>query len=74
MEADEAKDPGKRLEVQAALQDGDLVAVHSRLRRPAGQPDIAVVHIFRFEQGRIAEAWDIAQVAPEKVVNENGMF
>jgi len=74
MEEDEARNPGKRLDVQQALQDGDHVAVHSRVRRSTGEPDIAVVHIFRFEQGRIAELWDIAQVAPKQIVNENGMF
>ncbi len=74
MEEDEARSPGKRLDVQVALEDGDYVAVHSRLRRSADEPDIAVVHIFRFEQGRIAELWDVVQVAPQELVNENGMF
>jgi len=74
MEEDEARTPGKKLDVQVALQDGDYVAVHSRLRRGPAEPEIAVVHIFRFEDGRIVEAWDIAQVAPEPMVNENGMF
>jgi predicted SnoaL-like aldol condensation-catalyzing enzyme len=74
MEEDEARNPGKRLDVQVALQDGNYVAVHSRLRRSTAEPDLAVVHIFRFEQGRIAELWDIAQVAPQHIVNENGMF
>ncbi len=74
MEEDEARNPGKILDVQAAIEDGDRVAVHSRLRRPGGQPEIAVVHLFRFEHGRIAELWDVAMVAPEQVVNANGMF
>src|SRR5262245_62594985 len=74
MEEDEARNPGKKLEVQHALQDGDFVAVHSRLRRGRGEPEIAVVHLFRFENGRVAELWDIVQVAPEKIVNEHGMF
>lgn len=74
MEDDEKRNPGKILDVQVALQDGDYVAVHSRLRRGSAEPEIAVVHIFRFEDRRIAEAWDIVQVAPEQIVNENGMF
>ena len=74
MEEDEARNPGKKLDVQVALQDGNYVAVHSRLRRSSSEPDIAVVHIFRFEQGKISEAWDIAQVAPNQIVNMNGMF
>ena len=74
MEEDEAMNPGKELHVQRALEDGNHVAVHSRLQRGAGQPDIAVVHIFRFEDGKVAELWDVAQVAPEQIVNTNGMF
>jgi predicted SnoaL-like aldol condensation-catalyzing enzyme len=71
---DEAKHPGKQLDVRLALQDGDHVAVHSRLKHPAFEPEVAVVHIFRFENGRIVEAWDIVQMAPEQIVNTNGMF
>lgn len=74
MEEDEARHPGKKLDVQVVLQEGSYVAVHSRLGGGSAEPDIAVVHIFRFENGLIAELWDIAQVAPKKMVNENGMF
>ena len=55
MEEDEARNPGKKLDVQVALQEGNYVAVHSRLRRGSTEPDIAVVHIFRFEDRRIVE-------------------
>jgi predicted SnoaL-like aldol condensation-catalyzing enzyme len=74
MEDDEARHPGKQLDVQVALQDGDYVAVHSRLRRTVDDPGFAVVHLFRFEQGRIAEMWDVVQAVPEEIVNANGMF
>lgn len=74
MEEDEARNPGKSLDVQVAVEDGDYVAVHSRLRRGADDPGFAVVHIFRFERGRIAEMWDVVQAVPREIVNENGMF
>jgi predicted SnoaL-like aldol condensation-catalyzing enzyme len=74
MEENESTDPGKVLTVRTALEDGDYVAVHSRLTRAASGLDMAVVHIFRFEGDRIVELWDIGQMVPEKVVNENGMF
>ncbi|MFI7966545.1 nuclear transport factor 2 family protein, partial [Acinetobacter baumannii] len=35
---------------------------------------LAVAHICRFEKGKIAEFWDIGQVQPDPLVNENGMF
>ena len=74
MEDDESRNPGKRLEVQTAIQDGDYVAVHSRLSRAASDLDMAVVHIFRFENDRIAELWDVGQAVPKNIANENGMF
>lgn len=58
--------------VQRALQDGDVVAVHSHVR--LGAKGIAVVHILRFEAGKIVEFWDVGQEVPENSPNENGMF
>ena len=66
--------PGKALEVLRALQDGPLVAVHSRVRLTSAGPAIALTHWFRFEDGRIVEMWDIGQAEPEQMVNQNGMF
>lgn len=66
--------PNKVFEVQRALEEGELVAVHSRVRQSEEELDIAVIHIFRFENDKIVELWDFGQVAPEVQVNENGMF
>jgi predicted SnoaL-like aldol condensation-catalyzing enzyme len=66
--------PNKVLEVQRALQDGNEVAVFSRVRRHPDDLCGAVVHIFHFEGGRIVEFWDIGQAVPENSINENGMF
>ena len=74
MEQNATKNPNKVFEVQRALQDGDHVAVLSRVRQTPGDRGGAVVHIFRFEDDRIVEFWDIGQAVPESNVNENGMF
>ena len=74
MEHNAAASPNKSLEVQRALQDGDCVAVFSRVRQKPGELGAAVVHILRFESGRIVELWDIGQPVPVDAVNENGMF
>lgn len=66
--------PDKTFEVQRALVDGDWVAVHSRLSMPSTAMTIAVVHLFRFEAGKIAELWDVGQAQPEQMVNQIGMF
>lgn len=74
MEENAAQDPDKVLEVQRVLQDGEHVAVFSRIRRTPADRGAAVVHIFRFRDGRIAELWDVGQAVPENPVNEHGMF
>jgi predicted SnoaL-like aldol condensation-catalyzing enzyme len=74
MEENAAKFPAKRLEIQRAVEEGDLVAVHSRVRMKPGDAGGAVVHIFKFKANRIAELWDIGQEAPQSSPNEHGMF
>jgi len=66
--------PDTTLAVQHVWEDGDLVAVHSRVTHGADAPEIAVVHMFRFEGDRIAELWDVGQEKPKDSPNENGMF
>jgi predicted SnoaL-like aldol condensation-catalyzing enzyme len=74
MEQNVAANPGQVLHIERAIEEGDLVAVHSRVRMGADAPDVALVHIFRFEGDRIAELWDIAQPPPAESPNEHGMF
>jgi predicted SnoaL-like aldol condensation-catalyzing enzyme len=74
MEANAVKNPDKVFDVQRALEDGEYVAVFSRVRQNPQDRGGALVHIFRFEGDRIAELWDIGQPVPENLVNENGMF
>jgi predicted SnoaL-like aldol condensation-catalyzing enzyme len=69
-----AKFPDTTLEVQRIFEDGELVAVHSRVQHGPDEPEIAVVHIFRFEGDWIAELWDVGQVAPADSPNKYGMF
>lgn len=69
-----ARFPRTAIEIQRALEEGALVAVHSRVRHePAGRA-IAVVHIFRFRGERIVELWDVAMQEPQDAPNEHGMF
>lgn len=68
------RSPNKSFEVQRAIAEGPLVAVHSRVQMQTPALTIAVVHIFRFEGGKIAELWDIGQMQPESLANEQGMF
>ena len=70
----QAQFPNKRLMVKNVLADEDLVEVHSNIVLTPGEAGIAVVHIFRFEEGRIVEMWDIGQVIPLVSPNRLGAF
>lgn len=74
MEENASKNPEKSIEFQRTLEDGDFVAVHSRVRMSVNDPGAALVHIFRFRDGEIVELWDVAQPVPKDCPNENGMF
>ena len=74
MEQNEAQSPNKVLEVQLVLEEGDRVVVFSHVRQAVGDSGAAVVHIFRFDGGRVVELWDVGQPVPDPVVNEHGMF
>ena len=74
MEDNAKKNPNKVFEIKRSLQDGDLVATHSHVRQKPGDPGAAVAHIFRFEDDKIAELWDLGQAVPLETVNENGIF
>ena len=66
--------PGTKIDVQRAIAEGDLVAVHSRVQHAPDRPAIAVVHLFRFEGDKIAELWDVGMEVPKDSPNENGVF
>jgi predicted SnoaL-like aldol condensation-catalyzing enzyme len=66
--------PNTKIDVQRAIAEGDLVAVHSRVQHAPERPAIAVVHIFRFEGEKIAELWDVGMEVPKDSPNENGAF
>src|SRR5512139_4103561 len=74
MEENARQNPNKSLEVKHALAEGEFVTVHARVQHKPGEPGAAVMHIFRFENGRIVELWDVGQAVPEQSPNQYGMF
>jgi predicted SnoaL-like aldol condensation-catalyzing enzyme len=74
MEENARQNPGKIFEIKRAIAEGDFVAVHSHVRQNSGDLGAAVVHIFRFENGRIVELWDVGQPVGNKSPNQHGMF
>lgn len=74
MEENAKKNPNKIFKIKHALEDGNLVAVHSQVKQNPTELGAVVMHIFRFEADKIVELWDFGQPLPENIINENGMF
>ncbi len=66
--------PDLRYHFKRVLSDGDLVVVHSHVTNNAQDRGMAVIDIFRVENGKVVEHWDVAQPVPEKAANDNTMF
>ena len=74
MEESAVQFPKKVFEVFRTLEDGDFVVVHGKVRLNPDMPEIALIHIFRFDGDLIIEEWEAAQEVPQESPNENGMF
>src|SRR5688572_2774651 len=68
------KFPNAKSEIKRAFAEGDFVILHVHSVREPGERGSAVVDIFRLENGKIVEHWDVVQPVPEKPANNNGMF
>ena len=68
------KFPNTSINIKHVLEEGNIVAVHSHVKMQSEDPGVAVVHIFRIENKKIAEMWDIGQQIPKESPNKNGLF
>ncbi len=68
------KFPNSHSEIKRSFADGDYVILHVHAVREPGTRGRAIVDIFRLENGKIVEHWDVAQDIPEKMPHNNGMF
>jgi predicted SnoaL-like aldol condensation-catalyzing enzyme len=68
------KFPQARSEIKRVFAEGDYVILHVHAVRSPGERGSAIVDIFRLEDGKIVEHWDVVQPIPEKAANPNTMF
>lgn len=69
-----AQFPNLHFDFKRFIAEGDLVVVHSHLTLNEGDRGSAVVDIFRLENGKVTEHWDVIQPIPEVSANDNTMF
>ena len=68
------KFPNSRSEIKRSFVDGDFVILHVHAVREPGARGNAIIDIFKLENGKIVEHWDVVQAIPENPANGNTMF
>lgn len=66
--------PDLRWDLQRAVAEDDLVVAHWHLTTGPDDRGSAVIEIFRFENGLVAEHWDVMQPVPETAANDHPLF
>ena len=68
------KFPNSHSEIKRSFADGDYVILHVHAVREPGSRGNAIVDIFKLENGKVVEHWDVVQPIPENPANNNTMF
>lgn len=68
------KFPKSKSEIKRVFAEGDHVILHVHAVREPGTKGQAIIDIFRVENGKIVEHWDVVQDVPDQALNTNTMF
>lgn len=68
------ENPTSKAEIIRSAVDGDLVWLHVKSTKNDADKGEAVIDIFRVQNGKIVEHWDVIQTIPEGSANNNTMF
>jgi predicted SnoaL-like aldol condensation-catalyzing enzyme len=68
------KFPDYHSEIKRVFADGDYVIVHVHNVPTPGSRGAAIIDIFKLENGKVVEHWDVRQDIPEQSANSNTMF
>ncbi|KTD69863.1 SnoaL-like domain protein [Legionella santicrucis] len=66
--------PQSHSEIKRIFAEGNYVIVHVHSVLEPGTKGRAIVDIFRLEDNKIYEHWDVIQPIPDESANNNGMF
>jgi predicted SnoaL-like aldol condensation-catalyzing enzyme len=68
------KFPNYHSDIKRVFADGDYVILHVHNVPTPGARGNAIMDIFKLENGKVVEHWDVRQEIPEKPANNNTMF
>jgi predicted SnoaL-like aldol condensation-catalyzing enzyme len=68
------KFPDYHSDIKRVFADGDYVIVHVHNVPTPGSRGTAIIDIFKLEDGKVVEHWDVRQDIPEQSANSNTMF
>lgn len=68
------ENPEAKSVIKRAVAEGNLVFLHVHSTQNAQDRGVAIVDIFRVENGKVVEHWDVQQEIPEQSANTNTMF
>lgn len=66
--------PDYRSEIKRCFSDGEFVILHVHNKPTPDSIGKAIVDIFRLEDGKVVEHWDVIQDIPRDPKNANTMF
>jgi predicted SnoaL-like aldol condensation-catalyzing enzyme len=66
--------PELHVDIKRMIAEGDLVFTHSLITTSPDDRGTAAADIFRVENGKVVEHWDVLQPVPETAANDNTMF
>jgi predicted SnoaL-like aldol condensation-catalyzing enzyme len=62
------------MHIRASFADGDFTIFHIHTIREPGDPGMSIIDIFRLEDGKVREHWEVVQEIPVELPHANGIF
>jgi predicted SnoaL-like aldol condensation-catalyzing enzyme len=66
--------PQLSIDIKRVIAEGDLVMAHLLINMAPENRGMAGVDIFRLQDGKIVEHWNVLQPVPERAANDNTLF